>query len=77
MEDGEEEVMKCRCHSHNGLLFSGSSEELAEQLSLEGLARRRDHAYIDSKVSVSGLRRDEVFVDDLLEEQYRRFHSAP
>ena len=66
----------CGCHSHNGLL-----------LSPEGLAQRGDAApgvdamelprYIDRVGSVSGslppgLRWD----DELIEEQYRRFHNG-
>jgi len=69
--------MKCNCRAHNGFLTAKGLEEAAERFSLEGLALRSEVEYVDSPVSVSGLRRDEtLFVDDLLDQQYRRFHSG-
>ncbi len=66
-------------HARNGFLTAKGLEETAQRFSLEGLASRDDHGYIDKVVSVSGLRRDEefhVFDESLIEEQYRRFHSG-
>ena len=63
----------CGCHSHNGMLLS--PEGLAQRdRKVPGLDAMALSSYVDSKVSVSGLRRDETLFDDaLLEQQYRRF----
>ena len=68
--------MDCTCHSHNGFQLRSSEEELAQQLSLEGLTARDDCVIVDIQGSVSGLRRDEdnhVFDEGVIDEQYRRF----
>ena len=67
--------MNCGCHSHNGLL-TATGRQAAQQLSLEGLAPRGVHEYLDKVGSVSALRRDEItmeFHEDIINEQYRRF----
>ena len=66
----------CSCHSHNGFRLSpeGLAQRTGDQLELDGMDSSR---YIDSRVSVSGLRRDETHWDyELLEDQYRRFHNG-
>ena len=74
--------MTCNCHSHNGFLTEAGLEKarLAQQLSLEGLAPLGVSEYIDSRVSVSGLRRDEdmfaLVSDTTIDEQARRFHGS-
>ena len=61
-------------YSRNGFLTSRGLREVAQRTSLEGLAPRGEFEYVDNRVSVSGLRRDETHWDDeLLENQYRRF----
>ena len=63
-------------HSRNGFLTKHGYQQVdmfAQRTSLEGLASRDDIEYVDSRVSVSGLRRDEDLSEDLLEEQYQRF----
>ena len=68
--------MKSEHHSRNGFLTVRGYAENAERISLEGLAPRGELGYIDSRVSVSGLRRDEefhVFDDRVIDQQYRRF----
>ncbi len=70
----------CECRSHNGFLTAKGLEETAQRLSLEGLAPRGVHGYLDKVVSVSGL----VEVEDLyahvtdqdLDEQARRVHNG-
>ena len=77
--------MKCGCYSHNGFVLRASDEGLAQR----EVSRREIHAmgldpdagqfYLDKVGSVSGLRRDErpsVFDDDLIDQQYRRFHNG-
>ena len=69
-------------HSRNGFLTSKGLEETAQR-SLEGLevcdvplTGREQSVSLDSPVSVSGLRRDEIrlpFDDELIDNQYRRF----
>ena len=64
-------------HSRNGFLTK-EGYALAQQISLEGLVPRGDLEYLDSRVSVSGLRRDEtvmIFDEGVLDEQHRRFLS--
>ena len=63
-------------HARNGFLTAKGLTEAAQRFSLEGLAPRVELEYLDIPLSVSGLRRDEthhVFVDELVDEQYRRF----
>ena len=63
-------------HARNGFLTKKGLAEAAERFSLEGLAPRGDLEYLDSKVSVSGLRRDEnymIFDEGVIDEQHRRF----
>ncbi len=71
----------CTCHSHGGLLTAKGRAATAQQVSLEGLAPRGDLEYVDSIVSVSGLRRDEdmyaLVSDHEIDEQHRRcFHGS-
>jgi len=70
----------CDCSSHNGFLTAKGLEE-AEQRRLElpefqGVDERQLSLYLDSRISVSGARRDEtlcIFDDEVIDEQYRRF----
>jgi len=69
-------VRKCGCFAHDG--FQLSPEGLAQrELKLdERLAVGMDCVQVDSRVSVSGLRRDDeptIWSYELLEQQYRRF----
>ena len=57
-------------HSRNGFLCRKGLEEAAQRFSLEGLAPRGDNAYLDSKGSVSGLRRDEIMEDIAYDEKH-------
>jgi len=67
----------CGCNSHGSFLTAKGLKEAAQRFSLEGLAPRGELEYVDKVGSVSGLRRDEThWVDELLEEQYRRFHNG-
>ena len=64
--------------SRNGFLTDRGYAEVAQRASLEGLLPlgvdgECDLQYIDSRVSVSGLRRDEDLSDFELDEQYQRF----
>ena len=73
--------MTCGCNSHNGLLTAKGLEEAAQRraLSDEGLAVEPSQLYLDVGGSVSGARRDETlftFDDELIDEQYRRFHNG-
>jgi len=75
-DSGEAAMTDCRCHSHNGFVLS--PEGLAQRKSLRstGLTDRDFFAILDTRVSVSGLRRDEypMFPDEAtIDEQYRRF----
>ncbi len=66
----------CRCISHGGFLTKRGYRLVAQQNSLEGLAPRGVHAYVDRVGSVSALAEAEefhVFDDALIEQQYRRF----
>ena len=60
-------------YSRNGFLTGRGYAEAAQRFSLEGLAPRGELEYVDSRVSVSGLRRDENLSDEELENQYQRF----
>ncbi len=67
-------MANCSCSSHGGFLTAKGLEEAAQRFSLEGLAPRGDHAYLDKVDSVSALAEAEVpFDHELLDEQYRRF----
>ena len=71
--------MKCNCRAHNGFLTAKGLKETAPQISLEGLAGRPVHEYVDIVGSVSALVEGEgfhVFDNELIEEQYRRFHNG-
>jgi len=62
----------CTCHSHNGFVLS--PEGLAQrELELDEVDAMQSSEYLDRVGSVSGLRRDEIFVDSLIDEQNRRF----
>ena len=67
----------CQCLSHNGFLTAKGLVEAAQRdVVIDGVAGMDLFGYIDSRVSVSELRRDETdffFDDDLIEEQHRRF----
>ncbi len=71
-------------HARNGFLTAKGLKEAAQRTSLEGLLPRgvdgkADQLYLDKVGSVSGLRRDEefhVWDEELIETQYRRFHSG-
>ena len=66
-------------HSRNGFL-TRAGYQLAQQLSLEGLAPRDVPEYIDSMVSVSENGRNvgmTIFDEGVIDEQYRRFLDPP
>ena len=72
--------MSCSCLSHNGFLTAKGLAEAAqrehESLELAGVVATR---YLDSMVSVSGLEQERnplVWDDQLLDQQYRRFHNG-
>ncbi len=65
----------CGCHSHNG--FQLSPEGLAPPGAHEVVDSGPSAAQVDRVGSVSGLVEvEELWVDELLEEQYRRFHGS-
>ena len=71
----------CDCLSHNGFLTAKGLEETAQRKhSLYGVDARELSLYVDSRVSVSGLRRDEDMYDLIsdisIDEQARRFHHG-
>ena len=70
--------MKSEHFSRNGFLTGKGLKEAAQRFSLEGLAPRGVHEYLDKVGSVSALIEpsEPIFVDELIEEQYRRFHSG-
>ena len=76
--------MKCRCHSHNGLVLISrgvaTPREVAQQFSLEGLAPRGVLEYVDSMGSVSSPEPERDLYANLLDsdidEQERRFHRG-
>jgi len=72
-------VVRSGHHSRNGFLTERGYAELAQQTSLEGLAPRGDVEYVDKVGSVSALVEVEgfhVFDDQVLDQQYRRFHNG-
>ncbi len=74
---------RCECLSHNGFLTAKGLKE-AEQRELElagfrGVDKSMAPWYLDKVGSVSALvevEGDHVFDDQLLEDQYRRFHNG-
>ena len=74
-------MMKCQCLSHNGFLTDRGYAEVAQR-SLEGLESVdmfADMCYLDKVGSVSALvevEENHVFDDQLLDNQYRRFHNG-
>ena len=63
------------------MLTAKGLAEAAQRKSVsdEGLTRSVDDVTLDLVVSVSGVRRDETlftFDDELLDQQYRRFHNG-
>ena len=69
--------MKCTCHSHNGFVLGGPAlaGAPAQQISFEGLTPTGAPGRVDRSVSVSALVEpvEPVFVDALIDQQYRRF----
>ena len=73
--------LPCECSHHNGFLtergYELAQRGVGSQLDLlGGVDRYPDCQYLDNRVSVSGLRRDEnkmIFVGDIIDEQHRRF----
>jgi len=74
--------VNCGCHSHNGF-------QLRPSRSLEGLAQREGYrstgltdrdffAILDTGVSVSASiePKEPIFVDEITDQQYRRFHNG-
>jgi len=64
----------CSCFSHNGFL----TRRGYEMVSSHGVDKAEAIRYLDGKVSVSGLRRDEttmIFDDGVINEQFERFSS--
>ena len=64
-------------HSRNGFLCSKGLKEAAQREAGRYSVDTMDmFEYIDSRVSVSGLRRDENLSDEMLDQQYRRFQHG-
>ena len=73
--------MTCKCHSHNGFVLGRSPEGLAQrELERAGDLTRSDKGVsLDMVGSVSALvdvEGSHVFDDQLLDNQYRRFHNG-
>ena len=68
----------CRCHSHNGFLTVRGYEDAQRELELdEGLAVEKISVYIDKVGSVSASQfLVSIWDDQVIEEQYRRFHNG-
>ena len=67
---------ECRCRSHNGFLTALGLREAAQRKDCRPEVDAMEiPLYLDSRVSVSGLGRDETFhmCESLIEEQHRRF----
>ncbi len=63
-------------YSRNGFL-TRKGIRVAQQYSLEGLTDSERCVRVDMVGSVSGSRPEEIiFDDDLLDQQYRRFHNG-
>jgi len=73
-------MRKCGCHSHNGFQLEIEDQldlELAQRVSLEGLTPMSDCVSVDRLGSVSASEHLEShWDDDVIEEQYRRFHNG-
>ncbi len=68
---------ECTCFSHNGFVLSPEGLAQRNYSVEEGVDRATELAILGVEVSVSGLRRDEtLFVNELLDQQYRRFHNG-
>ena len=69
--------MDCRCSAHNGFLTAKGLEEAAQR-SLEGLDAPEVFREVDTVGSVSALDEpsEPIFVDAILDRQYRRFLSV-
>ncbi len=68
--------MNCGCHSHGGFLRSPEGLAQRNYSVREGVDRAAELARLGTRVSVSGLRRDEIemiFDEEVLDEQHRRF----
>ena len=71
--------MKTGSHhfSRNGFLTDRGYAEVAQQISLEGLDSRVDIEYLDKSGSVSAMVEvEDHWVDELLDQQYRRFQHG-
>ena len=71
--------MRCECVSHNGFLTKAGFALVAQQRSLEGLTLLSDSVRLDIVGSVSALAEAEdshVFDDQVIDQQYRRFHNG-
>jgi len=71
-------VTSCSCSAHNGFLTAKGLEQAALQTSLEGLEPLERSRVEQVGVSESALIEpvEPIFVDDLLDQQYRRFHNG-
>jgi len=68
--------MRCGCLNYNGFLTDRGYAEVAQrELELHGVDAMGSSRYLDIPGSVSALLELEL-PDDLLEEQYRRFHNG-
>jgi len=70
--------VKCDCHSHNGFLTAKGLREAAQrELELPGVDGMGSDRYLDKVGSVSALVEvEDHWVDEVLEDQYRRFHNG-
>ena len=71
----------CTCRSHGSFLTAKGLEEAAQrELLFAGVDAMAPLRYLDNRVSVSGLRRDEdmyALISDVeIDEQARRFHNG-
>ena len=67
----------CGCFAHDGFVLGSEYQGPAQQLSLEGLTPLGDCDIVDIPGSVSALVEpsEPIFVDELLDQQHRRFHN--
>ncbi len=70
--------MKCRCHSHGGLLLGSQLDLLrpTARAEEEGLTLDELHVSLDILGSVSASELDLIFDDVIIDQQYRRFHNG-
>ena len=72
--------MTCGCNSHNGFLTAKGLEETAQRKdSLCEVDDREMSLYLDKVGSVSGTSLEGItmeFHEELIDEQYRRFHGV-